>query len=169
MSSVPRLTRKASNEFHNFLKINQSAIVRTFNRVETLNQFLTRTKAYSNSDVVLTAPAQKHLSPEEHYTQAFKTGRRHLVLRYVSYPKERNHRNNFCERKAYGTSLCRRKQICLFRVCTITICRTEVNAVGHIPQPSSRLERYRRCFPPLRVASVCRLKVLNYLEKMCRI
>ena len=27
---------------------------------------------YSNSDVVLTAPAQKHLSPEEYHTQAFK-------------------------------------------------------------------------------------------------
>ena len=55
-----------------FLKINQSAKVRTFNRVETLNLFVTRTKAYSNSDVVLTAPVQKHLSPEEYHTQAFK-------------------------------------------------------------------------------------------------
>ena len=54
------------------LKINQSAKVRTFNRVETLNLFVTRTKTYSNSDVVLTAPAQKHLSPEENHTQAFK-------------------------------------------------------------------------------------------------
>ena len=50
------------------------AKVRTFNRVETLNLFVTRTKTYSNSDVVLTAPAQKHLSPEEYHTQASKQG-----------------------------------------------------------------------------------------------
>ena len=34
------------------LEINQSAKVRTFNRVETLNLFVTRTNTYSNSDVV---------------------------------------------------------------------------------------------------------------------
>ena len=56
------------------LKINQSAKVRTFIRVETLNLFVTRTKTYSNSDVVLTAPSQKHLPPEEYHTQASKQG-----------------------------------------------------------------------------------------------
>ena len=58
--------RRGGRKIHDiFLKINQSAKVRTFNRVETLNLFVMGTKAYSNSDVVLTAPAQKHLSPEE--------------------------------------------------------------------------------------------------------
>ena len=45
------------------LKINQSAKVRTFNRVETLNLFVTRTKTYSNSDVVLTAHALSWWNP----------------------------------------------------------------------------------------------------------
>ena len=51
LSRIIKLECVTKGSTQQFLKINQSAKVRTFNRVETLNLFVTRTKAYSNSDV----------------------------------------------------------------------------------------------------------------------
>ena len=76
--------------------------VRTFDRVETLNLVVTWTKGYSNNDVVLAAPEQKHLpskkntyQPCKFYLVRAQTTRKNaiLVLWYISYPKGRNHRN----------------------------------------------------------------------------